>query len=165
MIPLPLLLKAKAAGSAFIGFIFEWWRELFIIGLTLALLHSCAEIRDREHEIESIKAAHKIAGANSQTRGATTGQEAVENYVDRNAADRPVVERVVERVRNVCMRSEDPVRVPVPESAGDADGAKGGTQDDEDRAFAEAISDDLRTCQEELNKLDGLRAWLRANGG
>jgi hypothetical protein len=165
VIPPLLLLKAKAIGSAFVSFIVEWWRELLILGLVLALIHAGAEIRDRNHEIASIKAAQKLAGANSQAKGATTGQEAVTVYVERNEADRPVVERVVERVRNVCLRSQDPVRVPVPESTPRADETAAGAGDGEDRAFVEAIGRDLETCKAELNKLSTLQEWLRANGG
>jgi hypothetical protein len=162
---LPAMLGTKRIALSVLSFLIEWWREVLIIGLVLGLIHAGAEIRDREHQIKELEARHKLASATSQAKGASTGQEAVTVYVERNEADRPVVERVVERVRNVCLRSEDPVRVPVPEGAGAADEAASRTQDDEDRAFAEAIADDLQACNTELNKLSSLQDWIRANSG
>lgn len=169
---LPTAMATKEILKRLGRFLAEWWVEILVVALCLAIYAQQTRVwaRDetiakRDRAIDQMKAAAALAESKSAERGATSGQEAVSTYVERNEADRPVVERVVERVRNVCLRSPDPVRVSVPQGAAAPDGAKSRTQDDEDRAFAEDVADDLRTCQAELNKLDSLRAWIVANGG
>lgn len=154
-----------------IGFIFRWWREILIAVLAAAIWvqQGRVESRDetigeRDATIQEMKAAGKLAEAKSAERGATTGQEAVQNYVEQNRQDAPVVERVVERVRNVCLRQADR-DLPVPESAAAPDGSAAAAGDDGDRAFAEAIGRDLEACNRELNKLGRLQTWVKANGG
>ncbi len=172
MMFLPAMLTAKSVAESFFAFVLNWWRELLILFLIGAMyvVHARVESRDRtiaerDETIQDMKDDASLAESKSAERGAVTGAEATVVYVERNEADRPIVDRVVERVRNVCVRPKDPVRVPVPQSSPDPDGAKGRTQDDEERAFADDVADDLRTCQTELNKLEGLRTWVRANGG
>lgn len=172
MMFLPAMLGAKAVADKTFGFVLAWWRELLIVFLIGAMyvMHARVESRDRtiaerDGTIQDMKDAARVAESKSAERGAVTGAEATVVYVERNEADSPVVERVVERVRNVCVRPKDPVRVPVPQGSPDPDGTEGGTQDDQGRAFADDVADDLRTCQTELNKLEGLRTWVRANGG
>lgn len=172
MMFLPAMLAAKSVASKIVSFVLEWWVEILVLILVAGIWVQQTRVRSRDElivqrdaTIKQMKDDAKLAESKSAEHGATTGAEATVTYVQRNEADRPVVERVVERVRNVCVRPKDPVRVPVSQGPGDPDGAKGGTQDREDDAFREAIADDLRTCQAELNKLDGLRTWVRANGG
>ena len=155
-----------------LNFLGTWWREVLILSLVAAVwlqitrVHAREEtIGQRDQTIQSMKDAAKVAESKSAERGATTGAEATVDYVQRNEADRPVVERVVERVRNVCLRPPDPVRVPVPEGTAVADAAPSGTQDREDDAFAQAIADDLQACNAELNKLTALQDWVAKNGG
>ena len=169
---LPAMLTAKSFADTAFRFVLNWWRELLILFLIGAMyvMHARVESRDRtiaerDGTIQDMKDAARVAESKSAERGAVTGAEATVVYVERNEADSPVVERVVERVRNVCVRPKDPVRVPVPQGSPDPDGTEGGTQDDQGRAFADDVADDLRTCQTELNKLEGLRTWVRANGG
>lgn len=160
------------------SFALAYWRELLIAALAVAVIVQQARVmgRDgtiakRDAAIQSIKDQQTVAAAKSEAHGATTGQEAVETYVERNEADAPVVERVVDRVRNVCLHDRAPARdLPVPEGAGLADGAAARARDAEaraaeDRAYAIAIGDDLETCAKQLNKLRGLQGWIRANGG
>ncbi len=169
---LPAMLTAKSVADTAFRFVLTRWRELLIAFLICAMyvMHAKVESRDRtiaerDGTIQDMKDAATLAESKSAERGAVTGAEATVVYVERNEADRPVVDRVVERVRNVCVRPKDPVRVPVSQGAPAVDGPQGGAQDDEDRAFANDVADDLRTCQTELNKLEGLRTWVRANGG
>lgn len=169
---LPAMLTAKSVGEAVFGFVLNWWRELLIVFLIGAMyvMHARVEARDRtiakrNETIQQMKDDAKVAESKSAERGATTGAEATVVYVERNEKDRPVVERVVERVRNVCVRSPDPVRVPVSQGSAGPDDTAIRTQDREDDAFREAIADDLQACNSELNKLRELQAWVISNGG
>ena len=118
--------------------------------------------------IQRLQAAAQLAEATSAERGAQTGQEAVQSYVQRNEQEAPLMERVVDRVRVVCMR--DPASAPndrlsVPEGSPDPDGRAQAPRNNGDREFAAAIGRDLQACRTEMTKLSELQTWLRANGG
>lgn len=101
----------------------------------------------------------------SELRGATTAVEAVSHYVETQQQDAPVVERVVTRTVNVCLRQQAADRLSVPGTAGGAGSAGGKAQDDADREWVQAIAADLKTCAAELNRLDAIRNFHNANTG
>ncbi|HEX6215285.1 MAG TPA: hypothetical protein VFZ38_10725 [Vicinamibacterales bacterium] len=136
------------------------WRLLLALSLALAFAWQVRAKEEAQDALSDFRQSVEQAGLKSQLQGAQSGVEAVTTYVEQNEADRPVVERVVERVRHVCLRPEG--RVPVPASPGTADEAPGRTSDDE---FAKAIGQDLATCKAELNRLGALQVWVKANGG
>lgn len=172
MMLLPAMLTTKRVALAVGRFIAEWWVEIVVVVLACGIFFQQTRVWSRDEKIvqldrtiEDMKAAAVLAESKSAERGATTGAEATVAYVERNEKDRPVVERVVERVRNVCVRSPDPVRVPVSQGPRPPDEAAGRAEDREDDAFREAIADDLQACNSELNKLTALQDWVRANSG
>lgn len=103
------------------------------------------------------------ASRESEARGAKTGLEAVEGYVQQQQKDAPVIERVVTRTRNVCLRPSS--NLPVPARTEDTHDAAAGAGNDEDRAFREAIANDLATCQNELTRFSALQQWVISNQG
>lgn len=133
---------------------------------TVRVAHEQRAHEKTKSALQQIKDSIKTAAAESQARGAVTGQQAVEGYEDAKQQAAPVVERVVTRVRNVCLRepaADD--HLPLPNRASEAHDAATGAGDAGDRAFARAIGRDLTTCAAELERLKALQRWVRDNGG
>ena len=106
------------------------------------------------------------AAQTSELRGATTAVEAVSQSVETQQKDAPVVERVVTRTVNVCLRQQAADRLPVPGAAGGARQADAETKDDANRAaWLGAVADDLATCAAALNRCDSIRNFHNANVG
>lgn len=164
---LAVLLKAvKRHTGRVIAFGLRHWRELLIGVLLCTCWQQRREIRHQDAAIVAIFEAHRQAAAASQLRAAETGQEAVQAHVERIEQDRPVVERVVTRLRNVCLRQPAADRdLPMPAGAAPADDAARAAGDDADRAFTDAAGRDLARCSAELSRLSGLQNWVHANGG
>lgn len=120
----------------------------FLGGLNVVLKKQLAECRlaNAEAQAEQVRRAWQPA-INSVER----------YYVTRNE-DAPVVERVVERVRNVCVRQAGGVSLPTaPSGAGQASRQ---AQDDRAReSYLADVADDLATCQSELTRLDAIREF------
>lgn len=136
----------------------------FILVLLVALGAQTMRLGAAQRQHAALGASIAKAKTDSVLRGALTGQEALSTYVRDSKKDAPVVERVVTRLRNVCLR-QPAADLPVPEGAGGADGPGRGAGDLQDREFAEAAGRDLAACKDELNKLKGLRRFVRDNGG
>jgi len=144
------------------GFIVKFWREIFIAYLCIALYGAQGKIHDRDVALQGFIADQQAAALESEKRGAETGQEAVTTYVDQQAQDAPVIERVVTRVHNVCVRKPDrDLSLPAPAGVSGLPGRE--AQDQADREFAQAIADDLAACSGELNRLDAIRDFHNAN--
>lgn len=143
-------------------------RALLIIVAVLvaAVVVQSVRLHFAKAQLASLEREYAAAQVENVIKGATSATDALENYVERHEQDAPVVERVVERVRNVCLHSES--RVPLPAGAGTLSGAGARTRDDEDRArderFVEAIEHDLAYCNDKLNVLRGLQQFCIANG-
>lgn len=142
----------------------------FLIALAAVLGISAAvqtlRLSRAQHALADLQQSITAAAQQSQLRAATTGQEAVSSYAQSQQQDAPLVERVVTRVRNVCLRQPSPGGLPVPAAASEPGQARRDAQDDADRAaYLSAVADDLRTCQSELNRLDAIRQFHNANVG
>lgn len=119
-----------------------------------------------QNALTELQESITTAAQKSELRAATTAVEAVSNYVQANERDAPIVARVTERVRNVCVREQADDRLPVPAAPAGAGPAGSKAQDDADRAaFLGAVADDLETCVSELNRLDAIRNFHNANTG
>lgn len=111
-------------------------------------------------------AAREVAGANFDAFLASAGTKTVTNYVERLEEDRPIVERVITRIRNVCLRGgASGVRRSVPEGAGTVQAPGSETRNGGDDAFAAALQRDLKVCAAELNRLDESARYLRIRDG
>lgn len=151
-----------------------WVRTLLIV-LLLGAIFWVGRVYERriwqrdaaQQETQQVKqdAARELAGFVTAMKAATDGTRALENYVERTEQDRPVVERVVTHVRNLCVRQPAAGHLPMPEGAGLPQEASGEAADSGDRAFADAIADDLPTCAEELVRLDEAARYLRKQDG
>lgn len=104
----------------------------------------------------------QTAAAESTTRAAQSAVVVTQTLKEKTDEDRPVVERVVNRIVRQCAPNRD---LPLPAVAGGAGPPRGEAQDDGRGAFAQELADDLATCQGELNRLDVMRSWVKANGG
>lgn len=118
--------------------------------------------------LRQLRDSIKTAAAESQARGAMTGQQAVEDLDHANVQNAPIVERVVTRVRNVCLRepaagADD--HLPLPDRTGQANDTAAGAGDAGDRAFAEAVARDIAVCANERERLIALQRWVSDNGG
>lgn len=159
------LQRANKLAGMLGGFGLRHWREL-LIGMLLAMVwQQRSEIRRKDAALVAVFEAHQQAAAASRLRGAETGQEAVQAHVERIEQDRPAVERVVTRLRNICVRQPPAGDLPVPAGPASTDDARDAARNARDRAFADAAGRDLARCSTELSRLAALQDWVRANGG
>lgn len=148
--------------------------------LALAFVVACAGsyATGRYHGTHSEREAWQLqeakAALKSQKQATAIAEIAtaeVTDYVDQVREDAPVVERVVERVRNVCLRPADPDRVPVPAPARAADAAALAAQnarnrEAEDAEYIAAIQSDLASCANDLARFSALQAFAeKASAG
>lgn len=142
------------------------WR-LFAFAAVAALLGMQTMRLDRAQlDLERLQASISAASSKSETRAAQTGLEAVTSYVQKQQADAPVVERVVDRVRNVCLRKPASGDLPIAGAPGVFGQAGREAQDDRARTqYLQDVADDLVTCKAELDRLDAIRDFHNANVG
>lgn len=134
--------------------------------LAAALAWQSLRLHGTQDALATLQQSLTTAQQQSQLRAATTATEAVSTYVQHQDRDAPVVERVVTRTRNICLREQAADHLPVPAAAGDIGQARRQAQDDADRAaWISAVADDLKTCAAELNRLDAIRNYHNANVG
>lgn len=136
-----------------------------IITLVSAAATQTVRLERKNTELTQCQAAITAAQSSGKVRAAGTGLEAVTNYVTKQTEDGPVIERVVTRVHNVCVRqpADRDLSVPAAASVSGLPGRE--AQDQADREFAQAIADDLAACSGELNRLDAIREFHNANVG
>ncbi|ULQ45960.1 hypothetical protein JN531_012705 [Flagellatimonas centrodinii] len=114
-------------------------------------------------------AVQEAAAATSEVRGLQTGIEETRTFEDTVDENRPVVERVVERVVRQCAPRDPPV--PERPSRTDAAAAAAGNHAADrnafagERAFALAVAVDLESCAVELERFRALQRWVLRNGG
>jgi hypothetical protein len=147
------------------------WRLALALGLAAAVWIQTERLEAAQQDIAAAQQQLRMLALESQAQSALSGPEAVTAYVDQSNQDRPVVERVVTRVRHVCLR-EPAGHLPMPAGAGDFHAADPGAGDaadraraDADQAFAEAVGRDLAKCNDALNLYGGFQQWKREHGG
>lgn len=114
-----------------------------------------------KRQLLTCRATIAEAAADEAQRAIQPAIDSVERYYVTRNEDVPVVERVVERVRNVCVQSAD--RLSMPTAPGNAGQAGRKTQDDRAREnYLADVADDLATCQSELTRLDAIREFHNA---
>lgn len=110
--------------------------------------------RETAHELAVLRLQHTVGALEFELLAAEAGRNAVEDYRHEVSEQAPVVERVVERVRNICVRDEarDPGSrgLPLPAAAAGTAGPGLRNGDAEDRAFSAAVGRDLAACADEL---------------
>jgi len=140
--------------------------RILIILAFLALYAGFFYVRGTSAERAAWAAKEQAAEIDRQkqaVKAANTGTTAVEAVHEEIKRDAPVVERVVTRVRNVCLH-DDKGRVSVPASAEEPARAPEPAQDAGDRAFVDAIESDIKQCADDLARLKGLQQWCIDNG-
>lgn len=134
-----------------------------IIALAAATAVQTYRLDGAQDALAALQASIDKAASQSEARAAQTGLEAVTRYVQKQEADAPTVERVVTRVRDVCLRKPADRDLSMSGTPGASGQASREAQDD--ATFAQAIADDLAACSGELNRLDAIRQFHNANVG
>ena len=164
-------LTARAAGAAgpyIIGALLAVLLALAVAtGVQTLRLHTAQnDAREAQLAHQELLVNYRAAQADATRRAAEAGAFVRQRYDQQLEADRPVVERVVHRVRNVCLRDESTAAhrdSAVPAAPGVADEAAGESANNRDRAFALAIAADLETCHRDLQRMSALQSWVRLN--
>lgn len=133
--------------------------------LGISTLWQTHRLHSTQAALQTLKQSITTAEQQSQLRAATTATEAVSTYVQANEADAPIVERVVTRTRNVCVR--EPARdLPVPAvPAGNRQAAAAAQDRADDAAWLSAVADDIETCAGALNMCRAQYDFHKANEG
>src|SRR5690606_26100377 len=139
-----------------------WAKALILLAAVAGIFHAGRLYERRIWRADvAEQRAHQIqASADQQITSANAGTTTVTEYADRVQSDRAPVERVITRVRNICLR-EPADHLPVPESAGAVQAPGGQAGDAGDDAFVAALQRDVQTCAAELARLDGSARYLR----
>lgn len=140
---------------------------LALLGLSIAAgVGQTVRLSSARADLTALRESITTAQAKSETRAATTGLEAVTNYVQVQEQDAPVVERAVDRIRNVCLQQPTKDRLPVSAASGVPGQAGREAEDGRARAqYVDELAADLKTCAAELNRLDAIRTFHNHNVG
>lgn len=137
---------------------------VFVIfaALTAALAVQTVRLSLVKSSLKLCEAAPKLAAAESEVVAATAAVEGLEIYASKQSESAPVLDRVVERTRNVCLPAVNhlPMRALAQDDGQTGREAADRRADEEwyaDREWIAAVEEDLRTCQAELNRLDFIR--------
>lgn len=153
----------------------RWAQALMLTGIIAAIFYSGRvyerRIWQRDTAVAAstntnLAAAREVAGANFNAYLAQAGANTVTNYVERLEADRPTVERVVTRIRDVCMHNgASRIRESLPEGAGTLQAPSSDARNDQDTEFVAALQRDIEVCAAELRRLDEAARYLRVQDG
>lgn len=147
------------------GFL-SWFNSLGIVGVATLLAFFMVVFLGAmnvklKQDLLKCQTAVAEAAAEEVRRAWQPAIESVERYYVTRNEDLPVVERVVERVRNVCVRDTGGVSVPAPSAQFGPTG--GETEDDRERArYLADLAEDIAVCQSELTRLDAIRDYHNA---
>lgn len=115
-------------------------------------------IRGLSQDIKNADAAFLLAQAQSVATATTAEVKELDTYVQKQIEDAPAVDRVVARTRSSCVRRSTEDRVQVPPTTEELGQASREAEDDRMREeWLALVSDDLRTCAAELDRLDAIR--------
>lgn len=141
------------------------WRLLGVIGIVTLLGWQTMRLHYAQLEIKQIQLQQQQDAANSLAQASQVVVEATEGLLNDEREDAPIMERVVTRVRNVCMYDADENGVPLPRWISVDDRRPAHLSDEDVRELLiRAVEHDLRAFAGEANERRRLNHVLRSGG-